>query len=62
MCSNKYDKIGERYIKVEWPEIQEFQTEEISDEDYTENVYYDPEHDVWFVDELFYKRIQNGNV
>ena len=50
-----------KYIKVSWPEIQEFQTDNISEEDYADYVYYDPEHDVWFVDELFYKRIKNGN-
>ena len=51
-----------KYVKVEWPEIQQFQMDNVTDEEYMDNVYYDPEHDVWFIEELFYKRIKNGNV
>lgn len=47
---------------LEWPEIQKCQIEEISREDYAKYVYYDPEHDVWFINESFYKKCKNKNV
>ena len=34
-----------KYIKVEWPEIQDY----MDKKDYNENVYYDPRRNCWFI-------------
>ena len=36
-----------KYIKVEWPDIQEY----MNRPDWKENHYYDPTKDVWFIPE-----------
>jgi len=34
-----------KYIKVEWPEIQDYMMRE----DYNENVFFDPRKNCWFI-------------
>jgi len=38
-----------KYIKVGWPEIQDY----MDKKDYNENVYYDPRRDCWFIPEIW---------
>lgn len=41
-----------KYIKMEWPEIQNY----MGEPDYPDGVYYDPQRDSWFVPEGMYNR------
>ena len=38
-----------KYIKVEWPDIQEY----MDREDYNENCYFDPRKNCWFVPDFW---------
>ena len=38
-----------KYIKVEWPEIQEY----MGNPDYPEKCYFDPQKNCWFVPETW---------
>lgn len=37
----------EKYIKIDWPEIQEY----MDDPNYPEEFYFDPDKNAWFVSE-----------
>ena len=43
-----------KYIKVEWPDIQEYMTRE----DYQEGVYYDSQKGCWFIPEEWEKNYE----
>ena len=36
-----------KYVKVEWPEIQDY----MGNEDFKEECFFDPEKNVWFIPE-----------
>lgn len=46
-----------KYIKVEWPEIQYFQSDDIDNAELEEHSYFAPEGLVWFIEERYYKKI-----
>lgn len=48
--------MNELFVKVEWPEIQDFQTEEL-EERYDTEVSYSAEENVWFVPLELYNEV-----
>lgn len=47
----------DKYIKVEWPEIQDFQSDDIDNTELEEHSYFAAESLVWFIEERYYKKI-----
>lgn len=47
----------DKYIKVEWPEIQDFQSDDIDNTELEEHSYFASEGLVWFIEERYYKKI-----
>ena len=43
-----------KYVKVEWPEIQEY----MDRPDYNENCYFDPRRNCWFIPEAWDEVLQ----
>lgn len=48
--------MSELFVKVEWPEIQDFQTEEFEERFDTE-ISYSAEENVWFIPLSFYNEV-----
>ena len=48
--------MDELFVKVDWPEIQDFQTEEYANR-YEEEIYFSAETNYWFVPLSFYNEV-----
>lgn len=47
----------DKYIKVEWPEIQNFQSDDIDEEELDNHSYFAAEGMVLFIEERYYKKV-----
>jgi len=44
-----------KYVKIEWPEIQDY----MHNEDYLEDCYFDPMKDCWFIPEWWDNELED---